>query len=92
LLLAAAAALLLLTMVFLIPFNFVFTVGPVPVAAELLKIGAWVPFLLTRKERPALTTSKFNKWFAVLAALIVLSIARAHDLPFTLKEVRSAGL
>src|SRR5271163_3013589 len=36
---------LLLFMVFLIPFNFVFTVGPVPVAAELLKVFARIPFI-----------------------------------------------
>lgn len=77
---------LLLAMVFLIPFNFIFEVGPVPVAAELLKIALWVPFLLTLKERPAFVGSRFNKWFAVIGAIIVLSLVRAHDLPFTLKE------
>src|SRR5579863_5272974 len=38
---------LLLFMVFLIPFNFVFKVGPVPVAAELLKVVIWIPFIAT---------------------------------------------
>ncbi len=77
---------LLLIMVFLIPFNFVFTVGTVPVAAELLKVFAWIPFLLTRSDRPTFVGSRFNKWFAVLAGIIVLSLVRAHDLPFTVKE------
>src|SRR5579884_3802642 len=77
---------LLLVMVFLIPFNFIFEIGPVPVAAELLKVALWVPFLLTLKERPAFIGSRFNKWFAVIAVIIVLSLARAQDLPFTLKE------
>lgn len=77
---------LLLFMVFLIPFNFVFKVGPVPVAAELLKVAAWVPFLITRRERPEFVTSRFNKLFAVLAGIIVLSLVRAHDLPYTVKE------
>ncbi len=77
---------LLLFMVFLIPFNFVFKIGPLPVAAELLKVFAWIPFLLTRGERPEFISSKFNKWYAILAALLVLSLARAHDLPYTLKE------
>jgi O-Antigen ligase len=77
---------LLLFMVFLIPFNFIFTIGSVPIAAELLKAVAWVPFLLTRSERPSFIGSRFNKWFAVLAALLVLSLFRARDFPFTLKE------
>lgn len=77
---------LLLFMVFLIPFNFVFKVGPTPVAVELLKVAAWVPFFLTRKERAPFIGSRFNKWIAILGVLIVLSLPRAHDLPYTLKE------
>ncbi|HEV2697004.1 MAG TPA: hypothetical protein VGU90_03360, partial [Terriglobales bacterium] len=77
---------LLLVMVFLIPFNFIVKVGPVPVAAELLKVAAWIPFLLTRNERAGFVGSRFNKWFLILAGIIVLSIVRAHDLPYTLKE------
>ena len=77
---------LLLIMVFLIPFNFVFMVGTVPVAAELLKVFVWIPFLLTRSQRPTFVGSRFNKWFVVLAGIIVLSLVRAHDLPFTVKE------
>jgi O-antigen ligase len=77
---------LLLFMVFLIPFNFVFKVGPVPVAVELLKVFAWVPLFITRKERGAFVTSRFDKWIAVLGVLIFLSLIRAHDFPFTLKE------
>src|SRR4051794_17913958 len=42
---------LLLLMVFLIPFNFVFTVGSIPIAVELLKIVAWIPFLISRETR-----------------------------------------
>lgn len=77
---------LLLAMVFLVPFNFVFKVGPVPVAMELLKIAVWVPFLLTRNERDKFTGSSLNRWYAILAAVLILSLARAHDIPFTVKE------
>lgn len=78
---------LLLVMVFLIPFNFVFRVGPIPVAAELLKVLAWIPFLFYLRGRGLqFKTSKYNKWFAVVGGLLLLSIFRAHDLPFTLKE------
>jgi hypothetical protein len=78
---------LLLFMVFLIPFNFVFTIGPVPVAAELLKAFAWIPFLYCRSvRRQPLKTSKYNWCFAVLAGLLLLSVFRANDLPFALKE------
>jgi O-antigen ligase len=77
---------LLLFMVFLIPFNFVFTIGPIPLAAELLKVFAWIPFLLTRNTRASFVTSRFNKWFIVLALLLFLSLFRAHDLPYTLKD------
>src|SRR5271163_2450727 len=78
---------LLLFMVFLIPFNFVFTIGPVPVAAELLKVFAWIPFLYCRSAgRQRLKTSKYNWCFAVLAGLLFLSVFRANDLPFTIKE------
>jgi O-antigen ligase len=78
---------LLLFMVFLIPFNFVFTVGPIPVAAELLKMFAWIPFLYSRSvRRQALKTSKYNWCFAALAGLLLLSVFRANDLAFTMKE------
>lgn len=77
---------LLMVMVFLIPFNFVFTVGSFPVAAELLKVFIWVPFLVTRSERATFAGSRYNRWFAVLAGIIVLSLVRALDLPFTVKE------
>jgi O-antigen ligase len=78
---------LLLVMVFLIPFNFVFKIGPIPVAAELLKVFAWIPFLiyLSARKQP-LKTSKYNWCFAVLGGLLVLSVFRSNDLPFTIKE------
>lgn len=82
---------LLLLMVFFIPFNFVFKIGPAPVAFEVVKVLAWVPFLVTRKDRPAFVSSRFNLAFAVIAGVIVLSLARAHDLPFTLKECVRVG-
>lgn len=82
---------LLLLMVFFIPFNFVFKVGPLPVAFEVIKVLAWVPFLATRKERPQFILSKNTKWFMVIAGVIVLSLVRAHDLPFTLKECVRVG-
>jgi hypothetical protein len=77
---------LLLVMVFLIPFNFIVPIGSIPIAAELLKVFVWIPFLLTRSQRPTFVGSRFNKWFVVLAGIIVLSLVRAHDLPFTVKE------
>jgi hypothetical protein len=78
---------LLLLMVFLIPFNFIFTIGSIPVAAELLKVFLWIPFLISRGNRRFLMKgSRYNKWYAVLAGLILLSIPRAHDLPYTIKE------
>jgi putative inorganic carbon (HCO3(-)) transporter len=82
---------LLLAMVFLIPFNFVFTVGQIPVAAELLKVFAWIPFLATRSERGHLVGSRYNKWFAVWAGIMVLSIFRSNDLPYSVKECVRLG-
>jgi len=82
---------LLLVMVFLIPFNFVYKFGPVPVAAELLKVAAWIPFLLTRGERQGFVGSRLNKWLAVIAVIIFLSLIRARDLPFTVKECVRLG-
>jgi len=78
---------LLLLMVFLIPFNFAFKIGSVPVAMELLKVFAWIPFfvfLWTRKQ--TLKTSRYNWCFAVFGGLLVLSVLRSNDLPFTVKE------
>jgi len=80
---------LLLLMVFLIPFNFVFTIGEIPVAIELLKIVAWVPFLVNRRD--TLRTSRYNKYFIVLAGLLVLSVIRSPTLGFTVKEVVRFG-
>src|SRR5438067_924470 len=78
---------LVLVMVFLIPFNFIVPIGPVPVAAELLKVFVWVPFLLSRRgQQASFTTSRYNKHFAVIAALLLLSLFRSHDLPYTIKE------
>lgn len=77
---------LLLLMVFFIPFNFVVKVGPLPVAFEVVKIVAWVPFLVTRHQRRAFISSRYNALFAVIAAIVFLSLVRAQDFPFTLKE------
>ena len=82
---------LLLLMVFFIPFNFIVKVGSLPVPFEVVKVIAWVPFLLTRKERPRFISSRYNIAFAIIAGVIVLSLVRAHDLPFTLKECVRAG-
>lgn len=82
---------LLLLMVFFIPFNFVVKVGPLPVAFEVIKVAAWVPFLMTRDQRPAFASSRHNILFAVIAGVILLSLARADDLPFTLKECVRLG-
>jgi O-antigen ligase len=78
---------LLLLMVFLIPFNFAFKIGSVPVAVELLKVFAWIPFLIflwTRKQ--SFKTSRYNWCFAVLGGLLLSSLFRSRDLPFTIKE------
>jgi hypothetical protein len=78
---------LLLVMVFLIPFNFAFKVGPIPIAAELLKVVAWIPFLFYLSARKqSLKTSKYNWCFAVLGGLLVLSVFRSNDLPFTITQ------
>lgn len=78
---------LLLLMVFLIPFNFVFRIGPIPVAAELLKLAAWVPFLIQfRARNQRFKTSRYNWCFAVLFGLLVLSLLRANDLPYTVTQ------
>jgi O-antigen ligase/polysaccharide polymerase Wzy-like membrane protein len=77
---------LLLLMVFFIPFNFVFKVGPLPVAFEVIKVVAWIPFLITRDERDTFRSSRYNRMYLVLGLLIVLSLVRAHDFPYTLKE------
>src|SRR5262245_22942594 len=77
---------LLLLMVFLIPFNFVFTIGPIPVAVELLKIFAWIPFLITRAAREKFKSSRYNKWFAIWGIILIASASRSDDLPYTVKE------
>jgi O-antigen ligase len=78
---------LLLVMVFLIPFNFVFKIGPIPVAAELLKVVAWIPFLIHLSTRSqAFKSSTYNWCYGVLAGLLLLSLFRSKDLPFTVKE------
>jgi O-antigen ligase len=77
---------LLLVMIFLIPFNFIFSIGPIPVAAELLKVVAWIPFVIHGDNGSPFKTSKYNKWFGVWAGIILLSIFRSNDLPFTVKE------
>lgn len=77
---------LLLMMVFFIPFNFVFKIGPTAVAFEVVKVLAWIPFFLTRTERTGFIRSKYDKWIAVLGVLLILSLVRAQDLPFTLKD------
>ena len=78
---------LLLVMTFLIPFNFIVPVGDVPVAAELLKVFLWIPFLISfRQSGRKFITSSFNKYLIVIASLIALSLVRTHDLPYTVKE------
>jgi O-antigen ligase len=78
---------LLLLMVFLIPFNFVFKIGPIPIAVELLKVFAWIPFLVhLRSSGERFRTSRYNYCFAVLGGLILLSIIRSKDLPFTVTQ------
>src|SRR5262249_5002610 len=77
---------LLLLMVFMIPFNFVFTVGQIPVAVELLKLFLWIPFFATRKAGAEFKTSKYNKYFAVWGIILASSLIRSNDLPYTVKE------
>ena len=82
---------LLLLMVFFIPFNFVFKIGPFPVAFEVVKVLAWIPFVITRKDRPAFIMSRHTIAAGVIAGVVALSLIRAHDLPFTLKECVRVG-
>lgn len=83
---------LLLVMVFLIPFNFVIPVGGVPVAAELLKIVLWIPFLIHGDvQRIGFRRSRYDKWLAIWSLILVASILRANNLPFAIKEVVRFG-
>lgn len=78
---------LLLAMVFLIPFNFVVPIGGVPVAAELLKVFLWIPYLIgAGKSNLKFRGSQYSRYLAVIGILIVASVFRSHDLPFTIKE------
>jgi O-antigen ligase len=78
---------LLLLMVFLIPFNFVFKIGAVPMAVELLKVFAWIPLLVhLRASKERFRTSRYNWCFAIVGALVLISIFRSDTLPFTIKE------
>jgi putative inorganic carbon (hco3(-)) transporter len=84
---------LLLAMVFLIPFNFIFMIGPLPLAFELLKVFAWIPFLndFFSGRRLSFTASRYNRWFAIVTILLLLSIPRSLDLPFTVKDIVRLG-
>lgn len=84
---------LLLVMVFLIPFNFIITIGSLTVAFELLKVIAWIPFLILRfrEGQHPFKTSRYNKCYAIVAALLLLSMFRSHDPLFTLKQVVRLG-
>lgn len=83
---------LLLVMVFLIPFNFIFAIGPIPIAAELLKVAIWVPLLAAQSAKGArVKQSRFRRSVIVLGALIVLSLFRAYDFGFSLKETTRFG-
>jgi len=78
---------LLLFMVFLIPFNFVFTVGSVPIAAELLKVFLWIPFIIhLANNKLPFNTSRYNKWLAVWGGILILSVFRSNNVPLTIKE------
>lgn len=78
---------LLVFMAFLIPFNFIVVVNGIPLAAELLKIAIWGPFLLYLiTQRKRFIVSRYNLFFLALFALLAYSCAIATDLPYTLKE------
>ena len=77
---------LLLWMVFFIPFNFVFTIGPIPFAFELVKVLAWIPFIATRNQRENFVGSRHRVFFLIWAAIIALSLIRSNDFPYTVKE------
>jgi hypothetical protein len=88
---------LLTVMAFLIPFNFVVVVGQVPLAAELLKVAIWGPFLLfliTRRKR--FVVSRYNIFFIVIGVLLAYSCVTATDFAYTFKEslrlISSIGL
>jgi O-antigen ligase len=79
---------LLLVMVFLIPFNFVSRIGNVVIAAELLKVFAWFPFLLwLRGSRKEFVGSRNDLWFGILALLAVTSLPGATQFGYVLKLV-----
>lgn len=83
---------LLLTMVFLIPFNFVIRVGPLPLAVELLKVFIWVPLVVhMNATRKMLPVSRHSRAVLVLGCLVGLSLLRAPDFEFSLKECVRLG-
>jgi hypothetical protein len=78
---------LLLVMVFLIPFNFIVPIGSIPIAAELLKVFAWIPFLIALSAQgTSFVTSAYNKWFLLWLAILLFSVIRSSDVLFTIKE------
>jgi O-antigen ligase len=56
------------------------------------KVFAWIPLLIHLSNRNwQFTSSTYNKWFALWIAIIVLSVIRSQDLPFTVKETVRLG-
>jgi putative inorganic carbon (HCO3(-)) transporter len=78
---------LIVGMAFLIPFNFIVVVGPIPLAAELLKIAIWGPLLLFAVRRQCkITGGSYFYPFLLLSFLVMLSCLRAQNLAYSLKE------
>jgi putative inorganic carbon (HCO3(-)) transporter len=78
---------ILVLVAFLIPFNFVFVIGEIPVAAELLKVFMWGPFVLylfTKKQK--FRFSRYSLPFLAIFVLLAYSCLVATNLPFVVKE------
>jgi len=78
---------LLLFTTFMIPFNFVFVVGGIPVAMELLKVALGILFALQLLTSPRrFVRSRYQRPLLVILALLLYSCLVAGNLPFVLKE------
>ncbi|MFZ0773650.1 MAG: O-antigen ligase family protein [Candidatus Sulfotelmatobacter sp.] len=83
---------LLVFTAFMIPFNFVFVLGGLPVAAELLKVLLWGPFVLQlAASKREFVVSRYHLPFLVISTLLLYSCVVAGNLPFVLKESLRMG-
>jgi hypothetical protein len=77
---------LLVFTAFMIPFNFVFVLWGIPVAAELLKVLLWGPLVLQLTARKKFAVSRYHLPLLVIFTLLLYSCVVASNAPFVLKE------